>query len=275
YKYYKKTRDKERIAGVLNGLGIAYFLRFNFQGAINCYKKVIQISDTIGDQFGVATASCNLANVFNDRGYHLMAVDCFQRALTISKKIGNSLMIGASLLGLAETFIKLSNYKKVKEYSEKAIEIFQSLGWREKIVPPTHFIGMMHQAMGNYTSGLRFYRRALRISEAIDNHQGLASSLVSIGSLFIDIGAFSKAKLYINSALKTAATIKMQKIEVDCYIHLCRMNLMMVDYLTAIGFYKEGVKKAKEIGEQQRLLRLLLIFSEICYYREQYRKGFE
>ena len=101
----------------------------------------------------------------------------------------------------------------------------------------------------------------------------LAFAFINIGSVFIEIGEFSRAKRYINDALKIAIAIGAKNIEINCYIHLCRINIMIKNYVTGIDYYKQGIAIAKKIGLKRELLRLLVLVSEIHYHKRKYLKG--
>jgi serine/threonine protein kinase len=275
YKYYAKVGDQERIAGVLNGLGIAYYVKYDFQRAINCYKKVIKISDRIGDQYGVATGSCNLGNALNDTGHLQDAVVSFQRALTISKKIGNSLMIGAAFLGLGECFIQQCCYRDALSYIERGLDIMHSMGWREREIPSIIMIGTVYKEMGDYTTALKNYRKALRIARLLGHRVGIATLFAEIGCLYLEIGKLTMAKKYVESSLRIVANSSSKKVEIDCYAYLCQIYLLIEDFKTAAQYYRLGMRCAKETGLRRVIFRFLLLYSAICYYKEKHKEGID
>ncbi|KPJ72181.1 hypothetical protein AMJ52_07150 [candidate division TA06 bacterium DG_78] len=275
YKYYAKVGDQERIAGVLNGLGIAYYVKFDFQKAINCYKRVIKISGKIGDQYGVATGSCNLGNALNDKGNLQDAVVSFQRALTISKRIGNSLMLGAAFLGLGECLIQQCCYRKVLSYAERGLNIMHGMGWKEREIPSIILIGTVYKEMGDYTTALKYYRKALRIARELGHHIGIAALSAEIGSLFEEIGRLNVAKKHIEDSLRIVINSSSKKVEIDCYMYLCQIHILLGDYRNAMQYYKLGMRFARKIGLRRALFRFLLFYSEICYYIGRHKEGID
>jgi serine/threonine protein kinase/tetratricopeptide (TPR) repeat protein len=273
YKYYAKVGDQERIAGILNGLGIAYYVKFDFQRAINCYKRVITISDKIGDQYGVATGSCNLGNALNDRGYLQDAVVSFQKALAISQRIGNSLMLGAAFLGLGECLIQQGYYREVLSYAEQGLKIMRNMGWKEREIPSILLIGTVYKEMGDYTTALKQYRKALRIAKKLGHRIGIAALFAEIGSLYEEIGKLNVAKKYIENSLRIVINSSSKKVEIDCYRYLSHIHVLIGDYRKALQYYELGVRCAKKIGLRRALFQFFLLYSAICYYIAKHKEG--
>ncbi len=273
YKYYKKIKDEDKIATILNNLGVVYRRKFDSQRAFDCYQKSTKIAEKRGFQGGVSTGLFNLGNILSDEGHYSKALGYFRRALSVSKKIGYPAVTGSTLLGIGVCYLQFCDYKKAKEYYEKALKIFDTIGWKERLVSTFYDIGSLYKAMGDYTLALQKFRKVLKISKDIEYQNGFALSFIGVGSLFIEIGEFSRAKKYLEDALNIATTVETKYIEIECYIHLCRLSMMEKNYVTAIDYHEKGIMLAKKAGMKQRILRFLLLASEIHYYEKKYLKG--
>ena len=272
-KYSKKIKSEDKIAIVLNNLGICYYYKHDYKKAIDCYQSSIKISEKMGDQYGVSLKLLNLGIILKIKGKYSNAIDIFLRVFSIAKKISNPSMIGGALLGLGTCFLELCNYGKAKENYVKALKIFGTIGWKREMGFMIRGIGNVYKAMGDYTQALRSYRKALKIFRDIGHQRKIADTYVNISSAFIEMGQFEKAERYIVDALNITATLELRDIEVDCYLNLCRISLITRDYAAANDYYKKGMRIAGELKIKLQLLQLLLLVSEIYYHRKKYLKG--
>jgi len=273
YKYYKMIKAETGIVAARTNLGLCYYMKNNFQKAIDCCQKSIRTSENTGNQYSVSLNLLNLGIIFMETGCYSRAVERFQMTLSISIKIGNHLVTGYALSYLGWCFVKLCDYKRAEGYFEKASKIFDTLGLIERKTYQIVGIGEIHHAKGNYTLALRFFGKALKISQAIGHQLTVAESFIHIGLLNIEIGKFLKAKRYIKKALNIAVGIGAKDIELECNIGLGRINTIMSDYVTAHDYYEKGIRTAKESGLKLQVLRFLLLLSEIYYHERKYLKG--
>ena len=273
YNYYKLLKDEDKMAKMLLNLGVMYRRIFDFRNALNCYKRTVKISEKRGFQASLSVALYNIGNYLLDSCDCSKALDYFQRAFSISKKVSNPAVTVASLLGMGGCYLMLCEHKKSHDFHEKALAMLETTGWKEHKVIAFNYIADIQQVLGNYTTALRLYKKALKTSNDAGYKDGIALSLVGLGSLLIEIGEFKAAKKRINDALTIARSIERKNLEVDCYVHLCRMNLIENDKFGALNYYGQGSRLAQQTGMKQRLLRFWLLASEIFYKEKEYSKG--
>jgi len=271
YRYYIKIKDANGINSVLTNLGVTYSINFDFQKAFDYYQKSIKISKKIGDQFKVSNGLYNLGSILKDRGYYSKASDCLQEALAISKKIGNPSIAGLSLSALGVCSLKKCDYNKTKKLYEQALKICEDKEWNR--VYRMFDFGNMYEAIGNYTLALKCYRTALKFFKHARHQRNIVGLFNDIGSVFIKLGEFSKARRYVEEALKIATNIESKDAEIECYISFCRINTMIKDYAIANDYYEKGIRIVEQLGLRYQRLQLSLLISEIFYHEKKYLKG--
>jgi len=273
YKCFKKAKDEQSLATVLDNLGSNYFLNYNTKKAYDYYRKALQMSKKIGDQHGVSVRLCNLGQILSTEGYNFKALESFQEAFIIAKRLGNHFIIGAALSGLGDCYLKLCDYKKAKDYFESALEIFTTIGWKDRKIIAITYIGNVCQVMGDYDVAIKLYKHALRISKGIKNQQYVASLLISIGSASIELSDLFKTRKYLEDAQKITAALELKRVEIQADIFWCRLSIIMKDYITAYRCYTKGLKMVRKIRMKNEELKLRLLCSEIYYQEGKYLHG--
>jgi serine/threonine protein kinase/tetratricopeptide (TPR) repeat protein len=273
YTCYKKMKDENGVATVLNNLGSVYRNKIGFQKAFIYYQKSMRIFEKIGDPYAISMGLSTTGDFLREKGNYVGALQNYQKSLSISEKISIASRIGRSLGGMGRCFLQLCEYKKAKDYFERSLKIYHTMGWNASKSNIEKCIGEVYQAVGDYTSALNFYRKSLRISKNTMHRICLANSFTKIGSLFIDIGEFSKARRYVKDGLRAANTLEMRRIVIENYISLCRIYKIMEDYASVNDYCGRGSRIAEKLGLKPLLLQLLLLRSEWYYHEKKYLRS--
>jgi serine/threonine protein kinase/Tfp pilus assembly protein PilF len=273
YKYSKKIKADDKIAGALSNLAICYYYKYDYQKAFDCYEKAIQISEKVGDQYSVSSKLLNLGTILKESGEYSKAIEVFQRVLSIANKISNPSITGGALLRHGACFLDLCDYKKAKENYLNALKIFEAIDWKGEMGYLIRSFGIINQLKGDYTSALKYYRKALRIFRNIRHQRKIADIYINISSVYVAIGKFQRAEKYIKDSLEITTALGLRDLEIDSYRILCCINLLNKNYDRAQIYFKKNMKIAKQLGTKIQLLQTYLLQTEMYYHQSEYTKG--
>ena len=151
-------------ADQLNEEGIQWLHKNNFEKALNCFEKAIQM-----DPYH-AYAFCNIGRICYEKGQYDNAVEFFEKAISIHPKLPEAF----SNLGL--TLHRLNQMDKAIECYQRALEI------NPNYPIACHNMGYTLEKLGQLTESIQWYEKAIAISpDYIYAHSNLAMTLLLAG----------------------------------------------------------------------------------------------
>jgi tetratricopeptide (TPR) repeat protein/tRNA A-37 threonylcarbamoyl transferase component Bud32 len=161
---------------VCNNLAFALKATGQFDEAIDCYERAIQIDARY------APAHSNLGVALNAKGKPDKAIDCFRRAIEIDP-------------GLAHAHNNLGNALRAKGDLVKAIDHYEQAVRLAPGSPEPHYnLGLIKKAQGKMEEAIAHYEKALRIAPRLfQAHNNLGNILIDQGRLEEAITHFQQA----------------------------------------------------------------------------------
>ena len=138
----EKLGDEPAISNTIGNIGVISRAKGNFEHAIECYEKKINLDLELNNKQGEAMALSNLGEVHNDLKEFSKAIEYHKKALKISLDIGAKWMLPHCYNGLAQSLYGLHKYEEAQIENEKCHEsskemhkdlLFMSNVLREKI----------------------------------------------------------------------------------------------------------------------------------------------
>jgi CHAT domain-containing protein/predicted negative regulator of RcsB-dependent stress response len=238
---YRKAGDHSKEANILNNIGMAHFLFWEWQKALEKYNEALALSRATGDRREEANALNCIAAVYYGQGEMRKALDKFNEALPLSRAVGDrgreanilghigmvyqslgemrkalekdneALLIfrsvddrihGASTLnGIGEDYWLLGETQKALDKFNEALPLMRAVGNPEGEANTLDNIGMVHWSLGETQKALEKYNEALPIRQALGGHRGIANTLHKIGEVYRSLGETQKALDKFNEAL--------------------------------------------------------------------------
>jgi tetratricopeptide (TPR) repeat protein len=129
----------------------------------------------------------------------------FEEALAsfdAAKPDGSDIMTVRLLCGRAIALRGLLRFEESAKASLSAAEAAERLGWLARAAAALHDAGQSCYSSSNVRGALEAWERTLRTEEARANRFGVAATLLTIGSAYVNVGAYAEALGYQNRALK-------------------------------------------------------------------------
>ena len=124
----QSSNDPTAEANVLGNLGSAYRELEDYQSALDCLNRGLQIAEQCQDRGAECQALLNLANVYSDLGADEKAIDCYQRCLAEAREIQDYLTESEALCDFAATLVYLNQIPDAMQYYEASLKICQRIG---------------------------------------------------------------------------------------------------------------------------------------------------
>ncbi len=204
-----KSGNEQRVATLLNNLGLAWEGKGEYDKANEYYKKALQIDlKVLGENHpNVAREYNNLGWTWASKGEYDKAIEYYKKALQIDLKVFGenhpNVAIRYNNLGLARA--SKGEYDKAIDYYEKALPIdLKAFGENHpNVATKYNNLGSAWKAKGQYDKAIKYFEKALQMYMKVlgENHPNVAIGYNNLGSTWDSKGEYDKAIEYFEKAL--------------------------------------------------------------------------
>jgi len=264
-----KVRE-ECIALSYNGLGIFNRQLGNYNEAIDCYLKTLEIAQLLNHKKGIFTTLGNIGVIYLDQGNYPKALDYYFRALKIAEELKDKKGIARQLGNIGNVYASQGDYSKALDYYFKALKIVEELGDKNQIAAWISNIGTAYSGQENLPKALEYYFKALKMAEEIGYEQLQSNCYINIGRLYQKQAGIAESHHNIiesNSLFKKALTYYFMGLKIA--EERGDKNGVTTDFGNIGSIYTE-LKKYKEAEKYlQKALTLSIEMNALNSVREQ------
>jgi len=157
--------DPDYSAELLANIGLAHDVMNNYTDAIRCYKKAVELNQSIRDTGSLAIDYDYLGISYSRLKMSDSALANYHKALYLFKKIGKTDRYAVSLSNIAWVF---QNYpdsiNKAIDYFNLAWQEFQKIGWLHYEADIQHGIASVLCTQGKYDEAISAYKKSIRLA---------------------------------------------------------------------------------------------------------------
>jgi serine phosphatase RsbU (regulator of sigma subunit)/Tfp pilus assembly protein PilF len=229
-KIRQKIGDKDGIANSLNNIGMVYDSKGNVAKGLSYYFDCLKIREETGNKMGISLALNNIAISYKVLGDFKTALEYSTKSLKIREEIHDKKGMAQSLnsigliySGYGDPSCKSSKQecailsrKKALENHLKSLKLMEEVQDQEGIANTLQFIAGIYNKIGDpecseendeclrkgKAKALNLYLRSLTIYKEIEDKQGTANALQSIGHIYVKEKKYEKALEYLSQSMK-------------------------------------------------------------------------
>ncbi len=234
YKLYTNAKHDSTKISILNE-EIGYFYErknpdsaiFYYEKAINLVNKNLLILNNKNTSLKIRYLKLK-ANSLRYTGIVFYEKGAFDKAIEFVLK---SLKIYDQLITLCEDEKHIIDCKK---------------GMTQCYIP----LGNINLDQSNYSNALKYFLKALKIHEELENTVQISGCYVNIGNVYFEQGMNDKATDYYFKALKIADELGDKKTMAKCYNNIGNILLLQGDYDLVISYYLKSLKIKEEFNDK-------------------------
>jgi len=162
YQQYGNEVDK---IDIRYNIATLYISLRRFDMAINMFKQTIVKRGVLGDEYGVATATADLAVAYKYSGQYLQAKKHNFVALQYFKKHNHQFNTASQLNNIAELYYELEQMDNVLLYANKCIEISKKIGHQRAYVGGLHVLAKMYLYQGSIDKAFSYIQSSNTIAD--------------------------------------------------------------------------------------------------------------
>lgn len=146
--------------------------------------------------------------------------------------------------------LRFQNADSARQYGTQALELARDAEYDNLIVEALHYLGITHQAQGNYSEALALESEALELRYKLGNDLKTATTLNNIGIIHDEKGDYKTALEFYFKALPI-----FQRLNDPGKIALVLTNIGIVqkglgNYAKAITFYRESLPIYEKLNDK-------------------------
>ncbi|NXC13473.1 GPSM1 protein, partial [Corythaeola cristata] len=240
---------------------------------------------TIGDRIGEAKASGNLGNTLKILGQFEEAVVCCQRHLDISQEQGDKVGEARALYNIGNVYHAKGKHlswnmaqdpgylpqevketlQKASEYYERNLSLVKELGDRAAQGRAYGNLGNTQYLLGNFSEAIAFHKEVrnlaslysriclllrLAIAKEFGDKAAERRAYSNLGNAHIFLGRFDISAEYYKKTLQLSRQLKDQAVEAQACYSLGNTYTLLQDYERAIEYHLKHLVIAQELGDR-------------------------
>lgn len=247
YDIYTKLDYKSSMAGIKNSRGSLDKKISNYVSALNNYKEALKFYFELNDKIEVGNAYYNIASVYGKQNKIKTALTYLDTAIKIQNETGDLNGQLYTLLYIGSlTEIEYKDNKKAMSFYQKALNIAKQTASPYNIATCQNSIGTLYSNMGQYSKAKPYYDSSYQIYVKILDRLQQSYALVNLGYHYCNVGNFAEGEKYFNNALKVAIEIKNNNAIANAYGALGGIGRITGQFQQAI----DNLNKSIEINKK-------------------------
>ncbi len=228
-------------------LGRAYRELRDYPNAIKIIEGVIQEYKVKKDNESIATATNDLARVYQKQGQTENALKYYSMALKLDNSNENKAFVN---FAIANMYSSTGKYNDALKYAEQYLAIKQKITGKESIEVASayEYLGTIYYGLFKYQKAFDFYKKSLEIHQKCfdkKNVSGLIDAIIwQIYSLW-NLGQLSEALTYFHKSLNPDEMI-MEQLDQDAIAYLFDLagflHFELGKYQEASEYYVKSLK---------------------------------
>ena len=146
----------------------------------------------------------------------------------------------------------LGNYPLALEKLEQALELVRHLGLHDRQANILNNIGTLHTALGDYPQALENLKAAHDLLRHADpESRSSASNLISLGTVYEDLGETAEARAFFTRAAEIARKADEPLMAAAALNNLANADIVAEDWTSAISFFQQALELAQGAGARE------------------------
>lgn len=248
-EFARKKNNQKWIARGLYNIASHYYLKSEYDKAIDYYLQSLEIRKALGDKKGEAAIYGNLGLIYGDQGNSLKDLEYQLKSLAINEELRDTDNLTSNYSNLAGIYQSQQDSTKALEYYDKALRMYRAKNKQSHIGLLYNNLGNMYRSYAMYDKAKWYLFESLRIRTELKDPLGMGISLVNLGTLFISMKEFDKAREYSMKSIEQFKKLHDEASLANVYFNLGDISRKEGKYREAIDWCKRSLDIAAKAGK--------------------------
>ncbi|MFX1369052.1 MAG: tetratricopeptide repeat protein [Promethearchaeota archaeon] len=143
-----------------------------------------------------------VGNLYMSVAEYEEALQCFEKSLDLYNELKDETGISDAMYNLGVAQINLEMWDEAASSTEQAMKLFKKVSNKDGEADAMYALGLAKHGLGEFEAALDFFKEAQRAYKAVDNQQGVASTIMDVGNAYADREDWDSADKEFKKALK-------------------------------------------------------------------------
>lgn len=176
--------------------------------ALQIYKRIMEIFQSISSEQDIALTLLNIANVYLDQGHLNEATEHLQQALQMFRKIEDHRSEASVISNLGIIYRSKGELDRSMEMQKQALEIYRSLGDWDNEAMTLRDIGLIYAEQSHWDDAIDFYNQSASMFHRLGDKRGEAMALSNLGNSYAKQERWNDATEAFQTGLNLARETK-------------------------------------------------------------------
>jgi predicted ATPase/DNA-binding SARP family transcriptional activator len=237
---FRQLRDERKVASVLRGIGMIYFLQDEHLQARPYFLEALPLFRQFGDLEGIASTLESLAYVAESEEE---AQRMNAESLALRRQTGNLRGITIALSPMIQGATHQENWSVAHSYQQEQLQLCEQLGDQNGIANSLRMAGLIAYGQGKYEAAQAAFAKSCELCQTT-NDRSITSNTEWLGRVTLKLGDIDRAQRLLEQALR----------------HVQAKNALY-DLVRTIGCF---ILLARARGQAWRTLCLASAFTAFC-----------
>lgn len=244
--------DHPQVGAVYNNIGLLYKSTGDFENALICYDKAIEIKKKANDK-SVYLNYMNMGELNGILGNYSVALDYYRQADSILISEPQSEKLADLYLNLGGILSTMQGYEDANQYFFRAVSIYDSIYGinNEKSARVFQNLANTYNALGDHINEQEYTEKATEILQSVfgPGNIELAPIYNNLGMVYQSHGEYEPGLLYLNKAKKIYQQFPGEQSEkiANTLINIAETYKLLGQPDSAIYNYDEAIAKLEAL----------------------------
>jgi len=263
YDFAKSKGLKKEMANAMNTQGISYYIRSDYDNALEYYQGSLKLREEVSDNRGVSVSLTNIGMIYSIRGDYPTALEYYMRSLKIVEDISDKVIMASILNSIGKIYKYQGNYPRALNYYQQSYEISKENSDKKGMANILNNLGSIYMNQGLYPKAIDHYQRSFKIREEISDKRGMAGVLNNIGLIYFYRNEYVKALDYFQRGLIIKEEISDKNGMAITFNNMGLIFKNQENYSKALDYYQRSLDIREEISDKRGMAGTLNNIGEV------------
>jgi len=241
------------VASTLINKGVVYNYRGEYEQALEKYLAGIRIYEKLNERTRLVYCYGNIGGIFVEMSQVGKGKEYFQKQLTLSQQLKDSLFMADAHNNMGMALNRLMAYDSAEYHYKKALTLVDP-------EQSTYLQFLLNNNMadvlaniGHDKEAIPYSQLALKYSQTLGNPYNIGAAYRNLGVRYISVENYTKADLFLDSAVQVGKQINLKDLLADSYQNLAQSSSLQGDFEAAYNYqllhtvYTDSVFSEKQV----------------------------
>jgi len=262
-KIRKQLKDTLGIASLYNKMGLCYQNTFQLDSAIVYNTKALEIYEQKNNLKYASALKGNIANIYRGLKQYDRALKTHLEIAETAIQIEDYPLLTRSYNNIANAYLHMQDTLNSVKYFKQGIDVAKANNLKNELGALYNNYGSYLSSTGQIAEAIDNTLKSLLIRREIKDNQGIASSSLNLGDLYLKIGEYKIAKNYLDEGIILAEQFKANELRVSGYNNLSYYFAYNRN-IDSVKFYQNKYKQIEDSIFNNRITK------EVAEVQEKY-----